>query len=54
MAKGIVEKPLEEVRNWKKDFAKKLAKMSHHEIIKNFGKTEKIKNVPVTLSNRTH
>ena len=39
MNKIITEKPLEEVRKWKREFSEKLAKMSHDEIIEKFGKT---------------
>lgn len=41
MNKEKVEKPLEEVRKWKRAVSKKIAKMTVQDEIKYFGKVEK-------------
>ena len=41
MNKGNVEKPLEEVRKWKRAVSKKIAGMTAQGEIKYFGKVEK-------------
>ena len=41
MNKGNVEKPLEEVRKWKRAVSKKIARMTAQDEIKYFGKVDK-------------
>ncbi len=40
MNKGNVEKPLQEVRRWKRAVSKKIARMTAQDEIKCFGKVE--------------